>query len=129
MNAVAIKEAAFMSLPISFWNEAVGAPMIITLEGIWDDAALPLDSDIWIDVSYLGTSGFPLALFATSCSLADNLAAGVEYPASVATWNGSVTPFAMSATITPQEKGPVTIYVRVAKASSTFYIDPRPVVT
>jgi hypothetical protein len=34
----------------------------------------------------------------------------------------------MLATFTPQEKGPLTIYVRAAKASSTFYIDPKPIV-
>jgi hypothetical protein len=35
----------------------------------------------------------------------------------------------MSVTITPQEKGPITIYVKAAKISSTFYVDPKPVIT
>jgi hypothetical protein len=35
----------------------------------------------------------------------------------------------MSVTFTPQQKGAVTIYVKAAKASSTFYIDPKPVLS
>ncbi len=67
---------------------------------------------------------FRLASKATSTK-ADGLAAGTNIPAGSGTWGGSTTKFAMSATFTPQEKGPITIYVRAAKVSSTFYIDPE----
>jgi hypothetical protein len=129
--ATAIKEAAFMSIPITFWNDSTGgAPRIITIEGVWDDAATPLNTDIWLEVSYLGTNGFPLAKF-VSTTLADNLAtSATNYPPGDGTWTGGmIMTFAMSVTITPMEKGPVTIYVRAAKPSATFYIDPRPIVT
>jgi hypothetical protein len=83
------------------------------------------NSEIWIEVEYLGTSGVPLGSFATS-GTADQLAAGTPYTASSEVWGGSTTPFKMSVTFTPQEKGPITIRVMAAKASTTFYYDHKP---
>lgn len=118
----------FECMPITIWQETIGSAITVTIEGIWGSGAVPNNDDIWIDVEYLGTSGFPLASKATSTK-ADGLATGTAIPAGSGTWGGSTTKFAMSATFTPQEKGPLTIYVRAAKASSTFYVDPKPVVT
>ena len=56
---------------------------------------------------------------------ADILAAGTNTAASSETWGGSTTKFKLAASVTPQMKGPVTVYVKVAKVSSTFYIDPK----
>ena len=77
-----------------------------------------------MDVEYLGTSGFPLGNFATS-GAADLLASGTACTSSSASWGGGTSSFKLTATITPQEKGPITVYVKVAKTSSTFYIDPK----
>jgi hypothetical protein len=121
-------EFPFESLPISIWNETVGSAITVTIQGIWGGGAAPNNDEIWIDVEYLGTSGFPLASKATS-SKADGLATGTAIPAGSGAWGGSTTKFAMACTFAPQEKGPLTIYVRAAKVSSTFYIDPKPVVT
>lgn len=114
----------FESIPITIWNETVGSAITLTLEGIWGGGAVPTNADIWMDVEYLGTSGFPLGLFATS-GTADLLATGSNLTSSSETWGGSTTKFKMSATVTPEEKGPITIYVKAALASSTFYIDPK----
>ena len=113
--------------PITLFNETPGVARTVTIEGVWGGAAVPLNDEIWIDIEYLGTSGFPLATKATSTK-ANALVAGTALPAGSGTWGGSTTKFKMSATFTPLEKGPFAIYVRVAKPSSTFYIDPRPVV-
>lgn len=121
-------EFPFECLPISIWNDTTGAAITVTLQGIWGGGAVPLNDDIWMDVEYLGTSGFPLAVKAT-CSKADGLTTGSNLPAGSGTWGGSTTKFALAATFTPQIKGPLTIYVNAAKASSTFYIDPKPVIT
>jgi hypothetical protein len=121
-------ESSFECLPISIWNETIGSAITVTIQGIWGGGAVPLNDEVWIDVEYLGTSGFPLASKATSTK-ANGLAAGSAIPAGSGTWGGSTTKFAMAATFTPQEKGPLTIYVKSAKVSSTFYIDPKPVVT
>jgi hypothetical protein len=117
-------EYPFECLPISVWNETTGSAITVTIQGIWGGGAVPLNDEIWIDVEYLGTSGFPLAVKATSTK-ADGLATGTSIAAGSGTWGGSTTKFAMSATFTPQEKGPITIYVKAAKPSSTFYIDPK----
>ena len=117
-------EMPFESLPISVWNEAVGVAKTITIQGIWGTAALPKNDDVYIVVEYLGTAGFPLGNIVNS-SKGDGLAANADVPAGSGTWGGGTTKFAMSVTITPQKKGQITIYVRAAKPSSTFYIDPK----
>jgi hypothetical protein len=114
----------FESLPISIWNETTGSAITLTVEGIWGGGAVPTNADIWMDVEYLGTSGFPLGSFATS-GPADQLAAGTNLSAGSGTWGGSTTKFKLEKTITPQEKGPITVYVKAALASSIFYLDPK----
>jgi hypothetical protein len=122
------KELPYESLPISIWNETTGSAITVTLQGIWGSGSVPNNDDIWIDVQYLGTSGYPLSSKAT-CGKADSLASGAGLAAGSGTWGGSTTKFAMAATFTPQEKGPLTIYIKAALASTTFYIDPKPVIT
>src|SRR4029078_12664558 len=41
--------------PITIWNEVVGTPITVTLQGIWGGGAVPNNDDIWIDVEYLAT--------------------------------------------------------------------------
>ena len=118
----------FWCPPISVWNETVDTPITVTIEGVWGGGAVPLNTEIWIDVEYLGTSGFPLGSEATSGN-ANSLVTGTSVSAGSGTWGGSTTTFAMSATFTPAEKGPLTIVVKAAKPSSTFYIDPKPFIT
>lgn len=117
-------EFPFECLPISIWNDTTGASVTVTLQGIWGGGAVPNNDEIWIDVGYLGTSGFPIVSQATS-GKADGLASGSAIPAGSGTWGGSTTKFAMSATFTPMEIGPITVNVKVAKVSSVFYIDPK----
>ena len=116
------------SLPITIWNESVGSPKTVTLQGIWATGALPKNDDIWIDVAYLGTAGFPIASRVSS-KKATALTANADVAAGAGTWGGGTTAFSLAVTFTPQEKGPVTIYVNAAKVSSTFYVDPKPVIT
>lgn len=118
----------FEALPISIWNETVGSAITLTVQGIWGGGAVPTNADIWMDVEFLGTSGFPIGSFTTS-GPADQLAAGTNLPAGSGTWGGSTTKFALTVSITPQEKGPITVYVKAAAASQTFYIDPLITVT
>jgi hypothetical protein len=114
----------FEAAPISIWNETVGSPLTLTVEGIWGGGAVPTDADIWMDVEYLGTSGFSLGNFASS-GPADQLVAGTNLGAGSGTWGGSTTKFKLEKQITPAEKGPITVYIKAAAASSTFYIDPK----
>lgn len=109
--------------PIAVWNETIGSARTVTVEGIWGGGAVPNDDEIWIDVEYLGTSGFPKSSF-VSTKKASGLAAAAAVASSAASWGGSTTPFKLSATFTPQEKGWVYVRPKVGKSSSTFYIDP-----
>jgi hypothetical protein len=123
--------APFESLPISIWNETVGS-VTVTVQGILDSAgALPTNAQIWMVTEYLGTSGFTQSLFATT-GMADILATGTSLSAGSGTWLGPVaafTKFKMASTITVAEKGPITVKIYVAAASSVFYVDPRIVLT
>lgn len=121
----------FDSLPIAVWNNTTAANRTITLYGIWGGAAVPTNADIWFELSYMGSALTPIASFA-SCGVADVLAAGVNLASDSSTWGGSTTKFAMSITLSapqPARKGPIYITIKAAKPSSTFYIDPKPVLS
>jgi hypothetical protein len=53
----------FEAMPISIWNETTGSAITLTIQGIWGGGAVPTNADIWMDVEYLGTSGFPIGGF------------------------------------------------------------------
>jgi hypothetical protein len=112
----------FEVFPISIWNETTGSSVTVTVE--CRGAATPNIDEVWMDVEYLGTSGFPQGNFATS-GHADLLATGTACTSSSESWGGSTSSFKLVKAITPQEKGPITVYVKIAKVSSTFYIDPK----
>lgn len=113
----------FTSPPIAIWNETTGSAITATVEGIWGGGATPLDDEIWIEASYLGTSGFPVASFVND-SKATALTTAANQTASSQTWGGSTTDFKLAVTFTPQKKGWIYVWVKAAKVSSTFYIDP-----
>jgi hypothetical protein len=116
----------FECFPISIWNETTGSSVTVTVE--CRGAATPNIDEVWMDVEYLGTSGFPLGNFGTT-GHADLLATGTACASSTESWGGSTSSFKLSKTITPAEKGPITCYVKIAKVSSTFYIDPKITIT
>jgi hypothetical protein len=109
--------------PIAIWNETTSA-ITVTVQGIWGGASVPNNDEIWIDVEYLGTSGFSLGNAATS-NKASYLATAAATAAGTGTWGGSTTKFALAATFTPAEKGPIYVTVKASTASTTFYIDPK----
>jgi hypothetical protein len=119
--------APFESLPIYIWNESTSS-MTVTLEGIWGGGAVPLNDEIWIEVRYLGAAGNPQGSVASTAK-ADVLATGANTTASAESWGGSTTAFKMAATFTPAQKGAIAIVVKIGKASSTFYVDPEPVIS
>jgi hypothetical protein len=114
----------FEALPIAIWNDTTGSLVTVTVEGIWGSTNLPQTDDIWFEIEGLGSAASPQGSFGTG-SKADNLANGTVWATSSQVWGGSTTAFAMTATFTPQQKGALYIYVKAAKASTTFYIDPK----
>ena len=119
----------FELMDIVVWC-AAGA-RTLTLECITDNVILT-NADLWAEVEYLGTSGFPLANKISS-GTADQLAAGSNLGTSTATWTttGLTTPKPqnLSVSFTTQAAGYARVRVRVAKASLTVRVDPFPAVT
>lgn len=105
----------------------VGSPVTITVDILRDSATNLTDAEVWIEVQYLGTSGFPLGNFVTDAK-ADVLASAADQAASTATWTttGMSNPNEqkLEVTFTPQEKGVAIVTVCVARASATLYVDP-----
>lgn len=113
------------------WNDTTGSSITVTVEIITDNVTLK-DDEIWLEVQYLGTSGFPLSTFISDCK-ADPIPAGQNQDTSSVTWTttGLTTPTKqkLSVTFTPQEKGFIHAVVKLAKASTTVYVDPKLTVT
>lgn len=81
----------FNDIPIGDYNTVTGTNRVITLAGIWNAAAVPNNDDIFINVSYLGSSATPQASFATNTK-ASNLATGTGLTAdSTSAWDSLVT--------------------------------------
>jgi hypothetical protein len=114
---------------IVVWNEATGSPITASLDFIHDSATALKNDEVWMDVEYLGTSGYPLAVHADS-NKSDVLAANANVASSTATWlntGGMTNPNKqkLSVTFTPVKKGFLLLRVRLAKASKTIYVNPR----
>jgi hypothetical protein len=121
----------FEAIPITIWNDVTATNRTVTIYGIWGGGAVPNNDDIWIDVDYLGSSATPLGTIAT-LTKANNLAANAALTTDASTWGGSTTPFKMVLTLSspqPGLKGYFNIYVKGAKPSTTFYIDPLAVLS
>lgn len=123
--------APIESAPIVVWNETTGSSITATVEVVTDNVTLT-DAEAWIEVEYLGTSGFPLSSIASDRA-ADILATPANQTSSSATWTttGLTTPVKqkLSVSFTPQEKGPIKIRVMLAKASTTMYFCPKADIT
>lgn len=109
-------------------NTTTGASKTLTVEIAQDGTTTALnDDEIWLEVEYLGTSGTPLALFASDAK-ADVIASAAAQANSSETWSGlsgTNKKQALSVTITPQEEGVYIARVCLAKASTTVYVDPK----
>jgi hypothetical protein len=116
---------------IVVWNDATGTAKTITVEVLTDNVTLT-DAECWLEVQYLGTSGFPLGSFITDAR-ANVLATASNQTTSTEAWatTGLTTPVKqkLSVTFTPQEKGFVHAKVMLAKPSTTVYVCPKASVT
>jgi hypothetical protein len=109
------------------WNNTTGGAKTITVEIIHDSVTPLTDAEVWLEVGYLGTSGFPLALFAHDRA-ADILATPANQTSSSVAWTTTgitnVNKQKLAVTVTPQETGIFRCRVALAKASYTVYVDP-----
>lgn len=111
---------------IVIWNETLSS-LTATLEVVTDGVTLT-DAEAWIEVEYLGTSGFPLGGFVNDRA-ANILATPANQTTSSETWTttGLSSPVKqkLAATFTPVEKGPIRARICLAKASTTMYVCPK----
>lgn len=121
-----------VSPEIMVWNDTVGSSVTATVEIVHDSQGAGSgskfqDDEIWLEVMYLGTSGYPLGSWASDRA-ATVIATAANQADSTATWTttGLSSPVKqkLEVTFTPQEKGYVVGRVVVAKASKTVYVDP-----
>jgi hypothetical protein len=81
----------FVTIPFLADNTVTGSNVTVTVYGIWNSASLPNNDQIWTEVEYLGTSGYPLGTYANNTK-ANNLAAGTPLTAdSTSIWNSQAT--------------------------------------
>lgn len=110
------------------WNSAVGDPLTITVDILHDSLTNLKDDEVWLEVEYLGTSGFPLSIFKSDAKVSV-LATASDQTVSDATWTttGLTNPNKqqLSVTITPQEVGYFQARVHLAKASYMVFVDPK----
>lgn len=115
------------------WIDTTGASKTLTVEIVHDSQGAGSgskfqDDEIWLEVMYLGTSGFPLGTPLNDAK-ADVLATAANQADSSETWTttGLTTPVkqALSVTFTPAEKGFYHARVVLAKASKTVYVCPK----
>ena len=113
------------------WNDAIGSSKTVTVYTVTDNVTLT-DAEAWVEVEYLGTSGFPLGNFSDDrvADLVFGTPANQTSDSSTWTTTGLATPVkqALAVSFTPQEKGWFRVRVMVAKASLTVYYDPLPAV-
>ncbi len=128
---VAYPNNTLTSPDMRLWNETTGSSVTVAVEIVTDNVTLT-DAECWLEVQYLGTSGFPLGVIARDVK-ADVLATAANQTTSTETWTttGLTTPVKqrLSVTFTPQEKGFFIATVELAKPSTTVYVDHKLTVT
>jgi len=113
-----------------FWNDTLTS-QTLTVEIVSDNVTFD-DDEVWVELHYLGTSGFPIATLLTD-RVADFLTTPANQASSSQAWTttGLTTPNkqALAVTFTAAEAGLIMWRVAAAKPSSTFYYDPDTVLT
>ncbi len=117
----------FETFPIAVWNAVTGSSVTATVEIITDNITLT-DEECWVEAHYLSSASYPVSSLVSDAK-ADILATAANQTSSSVTWTttGLTTPLKqkLSVSFTPQMIGYVRLVVKVAKASTTVYIDPK----
>jgi len=117
---------------ISQWVDSTGSSKTATIEIAQNSSATALkESEVWIQLEYLGDSNSPISSFATDHNSDVLSASTTNQTTSSVTWSGLTTPTkqSLSVTFTPQKKGYIQAKVMLAVPSITLYVDPLLTVT
>lgn len=114
------------------WNSNTGSAITVTVEILHDSSTNLKDDEVWIEVQYLGTSGYPQGVFISDAKASVVATAADQTTSNVAwTTTGMTNPNKqkLSVSFTPQAKGFIHARVVLAKASKTIYVDPKLTIT
>lgn len=122
----------FEAEPYAIWNVTTGVTVTVTVYGTINAGAVPNNDDLWIEALYLSDSGSPLGDI-VSTSKATLLSSNAAVASDGSSWNGGGSgagwsPFKLVATLSspqPALTGYIDVRVRAAKASTTYYVDPK----
>lgn len=82
--------SALRSFPVVGWINSTGSKTL-TLQYIHDGASALNNDELWMELEYLGTSGFPLALYATSAKANVLATAAANTADSAQDWDNGLT--------------------------------------
>lgn len=121
--------APYESAPIEFWNTNLSA-QTITIPIISSGSLT--NADVWLEVEYLGTSGNPLGTIVSGRVSDPIFGTPATHPTdSSSVWASApstpVQQSLVSPVFTAAKAGLIRVWVKVAKASTTLYYDPKPV--
>lgn len=116
----------FESFPMGeFYAGTLNVSVAQVFELLTDNVVLT-NKDAWVKLEYMGSSATPLG--STASSGTDALDAGTNLATSTATWTttgmGTPKPQKITVNFTPQLKGWYRAVLKVAKASTTLYLNP-----
>lgn len=80
----------FEAIPVAIWNDTTGSNVTMTIEGVYNAAALPNNDEIWFDLEYQGSASAPLGTI-KSGSKATILTTASAHSASTQSWDSQVT--------------------------------------
>jgi len=110
----------------SVYNSSTGSSLTATVEILTDSETNLQDDEVWLEIDYQGTSGFPKGTRGTD-RMTDITSTPADQTDSSETWDttGMTNPNTQKlvVTFTPQEVGYVHARVMLAKAA-TVYVDP-----
>ena len=114
------------SFEFSVYNDSVGSSMTASVEILTDSATNLQDDEVWLEIDYQGTTGFPLGVRGTD-RMTDITSTPADQAAGDATWDTTGMTNAneqkLVVTFTPQEVGYIHARVMLAKAA-TVYVNP-----
>ena len=110
---------------ITQWNDVTGVSKTVTVY-LTSNATLD-NSKCWIEVEYPSSSSTPIGgVISTRAPL---IGSATTLTTDSSTWGGSITnKYSISATFTPQMKGPIKVRIYVAGTTTPIYVDPLPVI-
>ena len=121
-----------ISPPIPIWIDSTGSKTF-TVKGIWDSASDIQNDEAWLEVEFLEASADTDSAFAND-GLANILATPADQTNNTETWTGTggftnENKIDLAVTVTVNRVGPAICRIHLAKPSTTFYADPKVIVT